>query len=97
MHGCDEDEVSLPCEPTFPPCSLCGREFTGRGEHGASTHFSCRNALLRAAKALASNLAIVGALCQSFKLGEYFERAHLVGGWRLDVTWRPNTDGKAAP
>ncbi len=71
-------------------CCLCGREFTGRGEHGRSTHYNCRLSVGHSMNALARNLATAGALCAS-----YWQGCRAVGAAMRGCHWEPGC-GKEA-
>ena len=86
--------VSLTYAPPGSTCSLCGREFTGRGEHGAATHYNCRNAIKHSLDCLASNLRVAAGLEWAFVLGRAVQMAEDID-WHTDQ-WRPGC-GKESP
>lgn len=77
--------------PSIPLCRLCGERLR---EHGTRHHEHCLDVFDYAIGTLASNLAVAGALCRAFELGELFG-----GQWMardpIYPTWEPGARSTA--
>ncbi len=85
-------------------CVICGYALGYlAGRNTRDTHRSCVTVMCESLATLAHNLAIAGALCRSFELGEVSDGGTCMLGWHPerfecdDRPWRPNINAKAAP